>query len=531
MRGALCKVHAWLAAIWILLSCLAPAATAHSALISVVPPDGALLKEAPTQVVLTFNEPVQPLAVTLAGSDGSRRDLLDASRGGINLVVNLPDDLSRGTFLVSWRAVSGDGHAIAGAASFSVGVASGGMPSGAVQGDTKVSVALWVAKLALYVGLFFGVGIAAFAALVAPVPPPVGRLAVAAMLLGFAAAPISLVLDGMDALGLGFERALDANAWAAGFSTPFSLTVAACLAALMLAGFSLALGGAISKVLAIAGLLVVSVSLTLSGHAAAAEPQWITRPALCLHVLGIVFWIGSLPPLLALLGSSPCELAAPLARFSTVAPYPVAAILVSGTVLAVIQLGPQPIFWLSVYGAILSCKLILVAVLLGLAAWNRFGLTRPVLAGNVRAITLLRRSMRLEVALFLAVLALVAGWRFAPPPRAMAEAPHARVELRLHGDALTAEVSLAPGRIGVNSISVVLMDGRRDLVVPQEMTAIISSPELGIGPMRRPLAPSGAGFWQGSDIAVPLAGPWLVELEVRPSRFELVRLSGSFNIP
>src|SRR5690606_41409608 len=104
-------------------------------------------------------------------------------------------------------------------------------------------------------------------------------------------------------------------------------------------------------------------------------------------------------------------------------------------------------------------------------------------------------------------------------------------ELLLHGHHLTAEVSLAAGRIGVNSGSVVLLDGRREVVVPRGMTAIVSSPALGIGPMRRPLAPSGAGFWQGSDIAVPLAGPWLVELEVRPSRFELVRLSGSFNIP
>ena len=49
--------------------------------------------------------------------------------------------------------------------------------------------------------------------------------------------------------------------------------------------------------LALAG---VGLSLASSGHAASASPQWLTRPSMFLHGVGVAFWVGALAPLAAM---------------------------------------------------------------------------------------------------------------------------------------------------------------------------------------------------------------------------------------
>ncbi|MFX6949814.1 CopD family protein, partial [Acinetobacter baumannii] len=73
------------------------------------------------------------------------------------------------------------------------------------------------------------------------------------------------------------------------------------------------------------------------------------------------------------------------------------------------------------YGILLSIKLGLVALLLALAALNRYRLT-PALAADPARTRPLVLSVTGECLLALIIFGIVAGWRFTPPPRALSAA-------------------------------------------------------------------------------------------------------------
>jgi methionine-rich copper-binding protein CopC len=98
----------------------APAASAHSQLISVSPADGTTVPTAPSEVVLTFNEDVNPQFVTVRVTDAEGAALTTpapAVRGAV-VTQSLPDGLLAGDYKVTFRVVSKDSHPIAGSSHF-----------------------------------------------------------------------------------------------------------------------------------------------------------------------------------------------------------------------------------------------------------------------------------------------------------------------------------------------------------------------------------------------------------------------------
>ena len=172
------------------------------------------------------------------------------------------------------------------------------------------------------------------------------------------------------------------------------------------------------RVLAAIAMLGVGLSLAASGHAATAPPQALTRPAMFLHGVGVAFWLGALAPLVALLWSRKDGTLPVVNRFSQIAVPVVAILALTGVVLAVIQLESFGALVTTDYGIILSIKLVLVAVLLGLAALNRFRLT-PTLVRSIGDANPLSRSIVFECVVAFGILAVVALWRFTPPPRSL----------------------------------------------------------------------------------------------------------------
>src|SRR5690606_22321099 len=123
----------------------------------------------------------------------------------------------------------------------------------------------------------------------------------------------------------------------------------------------------------------------LSGHASAASPQWLMRPAVFLHVVAIAIWIGALAPLgLALRHTRPGALEA-LRRFSRAIPLIVAALILAGIVLAVVQLQQPAALLDTAYGQVFLVKLALLVGLFLLAAANRWFLTAHTEAGDTAA--------------------------------------------------------------------------------------------------------------------------------------------------
>ena len=174
-----------------------------------------------------------------------------------------------------------------------------------------------------------------------------------------------------------------------------------------------------------AGLSAAALAtLGWGGHAAAQEGAGASLylAADIVHLLAGAIWFGALIAFTGLLlRASPAEaepvaaLQAALARFSLVGTLLVAAILATGLVNSWALVGIDHVSSLvsATYGRVLLAKIGLFAAMLGLAALNRFRLTPALGRGLAKddaapALASLKRSLALETAAALAIVALVA---------------------------------------------------------------------------------------------------------------------------
>ena len=286
----------------------------------------------------------------------------------------------------------------------------------------------------------------------------------------------------------------------------------------------------LSRTLSALAMAGVGVSLASSGHAGTAPPQWLTRPAIFLHGVGVAYWAGALLPLLAMLHPPTTALVPTLNRFSRVALPVVGVLVLTGLGLAIIQLESFHALIDTKYGLLLSAKVMLVAVLLGFAALNRFRLT-PALGSAPENTWPLIRSILIECAVVAAILALVAGWRFTPPPRALAAVVRPPLALHIHSDKATFEVLISPGSAGIDDFMLRIMAGDASAMEAKEVTLVLSQPERGIEPFERKATRGGDGTWSAQDVPLPFAGRWRVRVDALVSDFEEVSLQGEIDVP
>ena len=141
------------------------------------------------------------------------------------------------------------------------------------------------------------------------------------------------------------------------------------------------------------------------------------------------------------------------------------------------------------------------------------------------------RSIRGEILLVLVVLALVAGWRFTPPPRALAEQARLPANTHIHTEKVMADVTVTPGRPGPVDIALYLAAGDFTALVPQGVSINLSQPQRGIEPIAFTATLGEDGFWHVDNANIPVGGTWSLDIEVRVSMFELARLKGEIVIP
>lgn len=513
------------------LSTVQGEALAHAALVHADPEDGAVVATPPKSFVLTFSEPVSPIVLKLTEPGGDTAVLDHFMLHDSTLDIEAPAGLGGGTYVLNWRVISEDGHPVSGSAVFSIG-APGAQTAPAAAGsiDWPVRVAIWLARIALYAGLFIGVGGAFFRNWIGEGSPAASRIALLTVLVGLIAAPLSVGLQGLDALGLSLPGIGQAITWRTGLSTTYGTTAAIAAAALAAGAIATVSGPRPGKLLSLVGLLAIGAALAASGHASAAQPQWVTRPAVFLHGVGIAFWAGALVPLGAAFAARSREAPAILRRFSRAIPLAVLALTAAGIVLAVIQMQSVEALWTTAYGRVLTAKLCLLVVLFLLAAVNRFWLTGPAGRGDRAAELRLRRSIRAEIALVLAIFAVAGLWRFTPPPRALAEAAAAPASVHIQTGKTMAELTITPGHAGSVSASIMIMTGDFKPLDAREVTLVLSNPAAGIEQIRRPAARNGDGTWRADNLALPVPGKWTARIDILISDFELAKLEGAIEI-
>src|SRR5690606_6131865 len=147
-------------------------ALAHATLLDSDPADGAVINTPPSEVTLTFNEPVEPVPnrVIIVAPTGERADGDEPRAEGSQLIIPVDDASETGTYLVSYRVISADSHPVAGSIMFSVGAPSDEPPVLAEGdgGNPVVTAAVSINKYLGYTGLVLMIGPGVMLALLWP---------------------------------------------------------------------------------------------------------------------------------------------------------------------------------------------------------------------------------------------------------------------------------------------------------------------------------------------------------------------------
>ncbi|OWA07443.1 transporter [Streptomyces sp. CS113] len=382
-------------------------ASAHAALSSTDPGDGAVLQRAPGHVTLTFSESVglrdDSFRVLDPGGHRVRTGATGHADGRSDTArVALPGGLGEGTYTVAWRVVSADSHPVSGAFTFSVGKPSQTTAS-VDTGPAENPLTATLHKLARYLAYLAAtllIGTAAFVALCRPPDPaPLRRPLLAGWWTLLAATVALLVLRAPYEAGTGPVSALDADALAGTLTARpgvlllirLALLAPAALYVVRVSGESRVSGASgasraprapradrhrpHSPLVAAAGAaLAVGLALTWAAaeHASAGIQVPVAMTSSVLHLLATAVWLGGLVALLTTLRASrPAPDAATVARFSRTAFAAVTVLVVTGVYQSWRGLGSWEALTGSTYGRLLLAKVVLVAVLLAAAAVSR----------------------------------------------------------------------------------------------------------------------------------------------------------------
>ena len=131
------KILPYFAVVILFAAITAAPASAHSELLSMTPLQNSTATSAPTQVVLTFSEKISPAGdgLTVTGPDGIRVDLNSPKTKNNILSVALGPISLNGHYIVNYRVVSADGHALEASAGFELLI-----PALAATPSAKISV-------------------------------------------------------------------------------------------------------------------------------------------------------------------------------------------------------------------------------------------------------------------------------------------------------------------------------------------------------------------------------------------------------
>ncbi len=161
------------------------------------------------------------------------------------------------------------------------------------------------------------------------------------------------------------------------------------------------------------GLLVAGATLTLGsfllmGHTAGHSQRWLLAMLLVAHLMIASFWFGSLLAfLIAASREAPDVFGSIVHQFSRTAAWLVPVIALSGLVMAVILL-PEITALSTPYGRLLVAKIAGFALLMALAAWNKFRLAPALVRSETAAGRQFRRIVAAEWVLIAVVLSVTA---------------------------------------------------------------------------------------------------------------------------
>ncbi|MEU4239755.1 copper resistance protein CopC [Actinoplanes sp. NPDC026619] len=528
----------------VLLGPAAPA-SAHAALVASDPGNGTIVPDAPNKVTLTFTESVQLVTgkVQVLGPDGSRADQGEPTVNGGTLTIPLRAGGGRGTYLVSYRVISADSHPVGGSITYSVGAAS--TPPTAAIDDSKVNpvvrALIPVGKYLGYAGLVLLVGPALVLALLWPhrlsrrgparlVWTGLGLVGFSTLMAIWLQVPYSIGTSLFD-VRVGDLRDVLGSTFGAVMLVRIGVL---CAAALLLR--PLLSGKGESKTdLALLGVLGVAALATwpLTGHPTASPVAGVSVVIDAIHLAAMSVWLGGLVMLgvFLLRQANERELSAILPIWSRWAATAVTALILAGTVQALIEVASLDGLVNSTYGRLILVKVALAACVLGVAWFSRRLVRSRQAEASPRG---LRRIVGAELAITAVVLGVTAALVQIAPPRTAqaaetAAATSSTVTQTLTSSTMAMQVDIFPATVGNNSIHLYAYTPDNKPLTVVEWTGTAALASKGIEPIQIPLLRI-TDFHAVGDIALPSAGQWTFKFTARTSDIDQQTLTMTANI-
>jgi copper transport protein len=506
---------------------LATAASAHATLLETLPADGAQLDRAPSEVIITFDEPVDlpPGSMRVFDDAGRRVDLGDPGHGSRpdQVRVSLGGGIGEGWFVATWSVVSADGHPLRGAFQFEVGTNQEAIDPGVLEailgqgGSAAASVAAAVVRWISYLGGLGSAGALLFLTLTRSQLSELGQsrlhtlirtLAIA----GISASVLSVPLFAIESSGLELESvSLPALSQAA--TSPYGIAAAVRIAVLVTPLVASLSFGPIPALFFLAG---IAVAETLAGHTLSTSPGWLMIAANLIHVGSAAIWIGGLAALgLAMrsLGRNGPAGARMVAMFSRLALWTVVALAGAGLILAWLTVRAPRALISTAFGWTLLAKTAVMLAVLAVARYNRSTLVPAIVgSGSNEGWSRLKRTVRFEV-IGLVVAVAVTALLVTLPPAAEAAGVTDPFSTTAEFGAGLLNLVVDPNRAGVNEVHVYTLDqSGLPTSLSGELSMGLSMPHHDIGPLERNPIVAGPGHWilSGPELSIP--GTWEITI-------------------
>jgi copper transport protein len=502
LRPGLARALAGTVLVLAIVAATAGPAAAHAVLLRTDPSPQTTVKTPPADVRLRFSEPVEVAfgAVRVFDVDGKRIDKGKITTAAGRREVVVPASLPGGTYTVTWRVVSTDGHAVHGGFQFYVGAPSTISPV-AIEGDKGAGrVVGWgygAVRFTWYAALLAVIGLVVMRRFVwTPAVRAAGlsesdaavlfrrrfnRALPWAWVLLLVAWLGRLVFQAASVSGLGLAESARPGVLGDVLRTGFGQSWLAGLGFTVVAGLPVAGLSRRNGLFAVrpptwlSVLAASAVGLALAaasmGHARTESHPGVGVPSVAVHLLAVSIWVGGLAALVVLGASAwsavPREdrnglVRQVVPRFSRLALGAVAVLVATGTVNAVLDLAALSDLWRTPYGRVLSAKIALLAVALALGAghlWvapRRLATTDPGGAAS-RAF---RRSSTAELVVLATVVAFASALVALVPGRSLALQARGPVNQDQRVGAYTVQLFIDPSAPGANEIHVTFIDDK-----------------------------------------------------------------------
>ncbi len=476
--------------------CPASPAYGHAQLLSVEPANGSLLKTDPTEVRVTFSEPVGLASggLRVIDSSGASVDAGDDVLDGSAVIQRLPA-LPDGWYIVTWGIVSEDGHVVRASSLFGVGEVEAASRPPAAGSDPGVLV-VGPSRAAMDLALLVAAGAWIAWWLVRARTARVRWLAVIA----------SAIALGASIIWIGGQWLDGGEGWLA--------TTAALAAVLRL--IALVVGLATARrwpVVSAAATILALLTIVGGGHAATTDFGLLL---VMVHLVAASAWLGAGPAVLLILidrSLSEEHALAVVRRFSAFAPIVLVTVGIAGALLALVLTDGFSGGLATPYVLLLAVKvgMVTLAAVIGVLARRR-------LRGAPTRSTM-RRVFVVDAVLLPLIVVASAGLTLLGPREGRGVADRgggAVASCTIDAEPLTLSLLASPGIAGRNELRLEgippsALEVGIDMAHPATSGAVISM-----------TAQPEEDAWV-ADVVLPLAGTWDATAAVRLDRFTQVR--------